>query len=191
VSKLLQAAEAIDWMVGRIAAAAGWLFLVCSLVICFDVVTRKFGYQIPGFGSTRLQELEWHLHTAIFAFWLGFAYLRNAHVRIDLIASRAGPRGNAWLELFGCLFFALPYCIVAIGVSADYAWIAWLYGEGSTSPSGLPHRFVPKGMIALGLILLFVALVSAFLRTLVFLFGPKDLRARSAFAGAKQGPSSP
>ena len=60
------------------------LFLLTILIICFDVLTRKIGYQLPGLGSTRLQELEWHLHTALFSFWIGVAYLKNQHVRIDL-----------------------------------------------------------------------------------------------------------
>ena len=72
---LLAASAAIERALYRVSMAAGWLFLVCTVVIVFDVLTRKFGYQLPGMGSTRLQELEWHLHTALFSFWLGTAYL--------------------------------------------------------------------------------------------------------------------
>ena len=53
-----------------------------------------FGFQLPGLGSTRLQELEWQLHTVLFTMWLGYAYLKNAHVRIDVFVggSPAGDR---------------------------------------------------------------------------------------------------
>jgi len=50
---------------------------------------------VRGFGSTRIGELEWHLHAAIFSFWLGFAYIRNAHVRIDVVTSHLLPRAHA------------------------------------------------------------------------------------------------
>lgn len=182
---LLAASAAIDRALGRIGRAAGWLFFACVGVICFDVVTRKFGYQLPGFGSTRLQELEWHLHAALFALWLGLAYVRNAHVRIDTFVAGAGPRTHAWLELAGVVLFALPYCLVGVYFGLDYTWTAWLRNEASESLSGLPYRVVPKGLIAAAFLLLLAGVASVAMRTLVFLFGPEQLRSRAAFAGAK------
>ena len=86
---LLAISDRINAIVQRIAYASGWLFLVATVIIIFDVLSRKFGFQIPGFGSTRLQELEWHVHTALFSFWLGMGYIRNTHVRVDVAASNA------------------------------------------------------------------------------------------------------
>lgn len=180
---MLAASEALERLIATIALAAGWLFLACTGVIVFDVVTRKVGYQLPDFGSTRLQELEWHLHAAIFALWLGLAYVRNAHVRIDVALRGASLRAQAWLELAGCVVFALPYCLVALYFSAEYAWIAWIYNEASISASGLSYRFIPKGVLSFGFLLLLAGIVSVMLRTVVYLFGPEALRGRSAFAG--------
>jgi TRAP-type mannitol/chloroaromatic compound transport system permease small subunit len=182
--RLLSVSQKLARFVETTALSSGLLFFVLTAVIVFDVVTRKFGYQLPGFGSTRLQELEWHLHAAIFAFWLGFAYVRNAHVRIDVITSHLRPRAHAWLELFGCLALALPYCLIAVYFTADFAWVSFFYREGSESASGLPWRFIPKGVIALGFALLLVAVLSVVLRVIVYLFGPAELRRASAFAGA-------
>jgi len=185
MTKLLAASRAIERIVEKIALAGGTLFFVLTVVIVFDVVTRKFGYQLAGFGSTRLQELEWHLHAAIFSFWLGFAYVKNAHVRIDVVTSHLRPRVHAWLELAGCAAFALPYCLVAFYFTTDFAWVSFVFGEASESASGLPWRFIPKGVIAAGLALLLLAVVSVALRVVVYLFGPAHLRSASAFAGAK------
>lgn len=184
MDKLLAISQAIARVIDKVAMAAGWLFLVCTAVIVLDVLSRKFGFQIPGLGSTRLQELEWHLHIALFSFWLGAAYIRNTHVRIDIAFANASPAKHAWAEFIGCLIFALPYCLIAIYFSFDFFWIAWEQNEYSENASGLPWRWVPKGMIFLGLVLLFAAVVSVFLRTVVFLFGPERLRSMAAFAGA-------
>ena len=62
--------------IGKIAAWAG---LALILVTIFDVITRRFFV----LGSTKLQEAEWHLHTILFVFCLGYAYMKDAHVRID------------------------------------------------------------------------------------------------------------
>jgi len=168
--------------------AAGWLFVVCVVVIVFDVVTRKFGFQLPEFGSTRLQELEWHLHTALFSFWLGTAYLKNAHVRIDILLAGVPARRQAWIEFVGIVAFALPYCLVAIYFSYDFFLTAWQFNEGSDSATGLPWRWVPKGIISIGLILLLAAAAAVGMRLVVFLWGPPELRAAAAFPGSKAEP---
>jgi TRAP-type mannitol/chloroaromatic compound transport system permease small subunit len=169
--RLEAVSAALERALARLAAAAAWLFLVAAAVIGFDVVTRKFGYQLPGFGSTRLQELQWHLHTALFAFWLGYAYTRDAHVRIDTLVAGAGARARAALELVGCLLIALPFCAVGLYFALDYSWTAWLRNEASESPSGLPYRFVPKGLIAAAFLLLTAAVVARALRALAALSG--------------------
>jgi len=157
--------------------AAGWLFIACTIVIVFDVLTRKLGFQLPGMGSTRLQEMEWHLHTALFSFWLGTAYIKNAHVRIDIAVAGAAPRTQAWIELLGVLVFALPYCLVAIYFSYDFTRTAWIFNEYSDSATGLPWRWIPKGIITAGLVLLLAAVVSVGLRTIVRLRSPQPERA--------------
>jgi TRAP-type mannitol/chloroaromatic compound transport system permease small subunit len=188
MERLLVVSKAIERALYAISMAAGWLFVACALVIVFDVLTRKFGYQLPGMGSTRLQELEWHLHTALFSFWLGTAYIKNAHVRIDIAVANAAPRTQAWIEFVGVLVFALPYCLVAIYFSYDFFRIAWEFNEYSDSATGLPWRWIPKGIISLGLVLLLAAVVSVGLRLAVYLWGPSRLKPAAAYAGAKDRP---
>ena len=70
---LLAYARAVERLLALVGRVAGWLVILNVVVICADVVTRKFGFQFPGMGSTRLQELEWHFHMALFMLWLGLA----------------------------------------------------------------------------------------------------------------------
>lgn len=170
---LLAASAAIERALYRVSMVAGWLFIVCTVVIVFDVLTRKFGYQLPGMGSTRLQELEWHLHTALFSFWLGTAYLKNAHVRIDILVADASERRRAWIEFLGVVIFAIPYCLIAIYFSFDFFHTAWQFNEYSDSATGLPWRWIPKGIISLGLVLLLAAVLAIGMRAVVTLWGPK------------------
>ena len=185
MDRLLAISNAINIVLNRIGAAVGWLFLLMTLVIIFDVLSRKFGFQIPGMGSTRLQELEWHLHTALFSFWLGVGYIRNTHVRIDVAVTHARPRTHAILEFLGCLIFALPYTLVAIYFAADFALISFIDMEGSESANGLPYRWIPKSFLLVGLVLLLFAVLSVFMRVIVFLHGPERLRVAASYGGAK------
>lgn len=173
MEKLLAASAAIERTLYRVSMAAGWLFIVCTVVIVFDVLTRKFGFQIPGMGSTRLQELEWHLHTALFCFWLGTAYLKNAHVRIDILVAGIPARRRAWIEFLGVVLFAIPYCLIAIYFSYDFFHTAWQFNEYSDSATGLPWRWIPKGIISIGLVLLLAAVLAVGMRLIATLWGGK------------------
>lgn len=177
---LLRVSDAIDHALGRIASVFGWLFIALVAVICWDVLTRKLGFQIPGFGSTPIQELEWHLHGALFLFWLGYAYIRNAHVRIDVFTANKTPRQQAKLEVFGILLFAIPYCLVATYFAFWFAEVSFVQNERSDAPNGLEWRWIMKGCLFLGLVLLDVAVASVLMRKLVQLFGPPDLAARAS-----------
>ncbi len=92
--------------VGRWGA---WLIVPLVLITVFDVTARKLVWiqiwLVHTFGrifeSTLLQELEWHVHTALFALVLGYGYIYNTHVRVDLIRETLAFRKKAWLEFLG------------------------------------------------------------------------------------------
>jgi TRAP-type mannitol/chloroaromatic compound transport system permease small subunit len=176
---LLKLADSVESVLRRIADAGAWAFIACIAVITLDVVTRKFGFQLPGVGSTRLQELEWHLHAVLFCTWLGYAYVRNAHVRIDVFVAHFTPRQKLWLELGCCIAFALPYLIVALPYAMDFFLTSWRQGEGSDAPTGLPSRWVVKGFLFLGFITVFAAVVAVLARCVVALFGSPEQAQRA------------
>ena len=130
----------------RIARLFGWLLLALVVVICWDVITRKMGFQIPGFGSTPIQELEWHLHGMLFLFWLGYAYVRNVHVRIDVFTGHLSWRRQAWLELLGIGIFAIPYCALATYYSWSFVVVSYLQNESSDAPNGLGIALDHQGL---------------------------------------------
>ena len=141
----------------------------------------------PIFGSTLLQELEWHSHTVLIALVLGFGYIWNTHVRVDLVRERVGFRHRAWLEFLGLTFFLIPYtCIVAYyaGMYAFDSWAInrpegcawWECGEISASLVGLSHRWIIKTILVFGFGVTIVAGFAVWLQVAVVLFGPKHWR---------------
>ncbi len=170
--RMLALAQFFDRVSRGAAAIAVWLFFVLVAVICIDVVTRKFNLPIPFLDSTRLQELEWHIHGALFLLCLGYSYLMNTHVRIDVLSTRAAPRTRAWIELLGCLFLALPFCIVLVAIGWDFFQQSFAQGERSDAATGLAYRWIIKGVIPVGIVLLLAAVIAVGLRQIAFLFGP-------------------
>jgi TRAP-type mannitol/chloroaromatic compound transport system permease small subunit len=169
---LLRTANALHRFLERVADASGWLLIVLMAVTCVDVVFRKFG--VVDFPYTKAQELEWHLHTAIFSFWLGFNYVVNAHPRVDSYTDRLGFRRKAWIEFAGCLVFALPYTAVLLWYGWDLVRTAWVFNESSDAALGLPYRWIIKGILYAGFWLLFLGIVSVLLRLIAYLFYRQD-----------------
>jgi len=167
--------EAISTGIGR---ASVWLMLLLMLVIVTDVTMRRWFV----IGSTKLQELEWHLHGALFLLCLGWAYTKNIHVRIELISERFNRRSAASIEMLGCLFFLLPYVAAILIFGYDYVAYSVKYSEASASATGLPFRWIIKSMIVVGFGLLGFAAFARLLESFVFLFGPKFLAEQTMFA---------
>jgi TRAP-type mannitol/chloroaromatic compound transport system permease small subunit len=186
---LAKAADVIDRCVIAIGRASTWLALPLAAVIIFDVITRRFLV----LGSTKLQEAEWHLHAVLFMFCVGFAYIVNAHVRIDLLRDKLSNRSKSWIEVIGCAVFAIPYVALLLVLSIDAAYDSYLVGEGSSAGTGLPHRWIIKSCMSVGFLLLLLACISVLLRHILLLFAPpalaREVRAimdgRSGFAAER------
>ena len=91
---LLAIAEYIRRILEWIAHASGWLLVIMATVITFDVLARKAGLQLP---YTKLQELEWHFHAAVFSLWMGYCYTINAHPSVDSFTEHLSLRRRAWI----------------------------------------------------------------------------------------------
>ncbi len=168
MNALLRLAEGLRRMLESVARASSWLLLFMAAVTCFDVLARKTGIPAP---LTKLQELEWHFHAALFSLWMGYGYTINAHPRVDSYTEHLPKRRKAWIELGGCLLFALPYMALVAFHSLDFVSESYLLAEKSDSTVGLSFRWFIKGLYAAGLWLVVLGIVSVLLRVIVFLFG--------------------
>ncbi len=175
MTALLSLARGLHTVLERIANASMWLLIVLMCVTCVDVVCRKLAPVFPDTFAfvpySKLQELEWHLHTALFSFWMGYNYVINAHPRVDSYVENLALRKRAWIEFFGIVLFALPYTYVVIFYGWDFWWQAWISGESSDAAQGLSHRWIIKGIYYIGLWLVLLGILTVLIRISAFLFG--------------------
>jgi TRAP-type mannitol/chloroaromatic compound transport system permease small subunit len=163
--------ERVRRMLEVVALASGWLLVVMTAVTCFDVLARKAGLPVP---LTKLQELEWHFHAAIFSLWMGYGYTINAHPRVDSFTEKLAFRRKAWIELFGCVFMALPYTALVAYHAVGFVTTSYNVAEQSESPFGLTHRWIIKAVYAAGIWLVLLGILSVLARVIVFLFGGRS-----------------
>jgi len=169
---LLRLQEFLDQVVIWVGRIGAWMSVPLMIVIVFDVITRRFFV----LGSTKLQEGEWHLHAILFLLCIGFTYIKDAHVRIDLVRERLNVTAQRWIELLGCLLFLIPYCLIVFWFSLTFLESSWNVGEASDSATGLPYRWAIKAFLPVGFFVMLLAGITVALRKFIELFGPPDLR---------------
>ena len=199
---MLRLSEFLRRFVDRVGRFGSWFALPMILITALDLTIRKTKFiriqgdpwQIwlrenvsPVFDSTLLQELEWHSHTALFALVLGFGYVWNTHVRVDLVRETLAFRKKAWLEFIGITIFLVPFTCIIIYFAFMYTYDSWTFnrdaacawwqcGEISASLVGLSHRWLIKAVLVFGLVVALLAGIAVWLQVAIALFGPKHWR---------------
>ena len=183
---IVKASDKLRALVDVIGRFGSWFILPLVLITCYDVLLRKLKFfyvwiletfgRVWIFESTLLQEMEWHMHTVLFTLVLGYGYIHNSHVRVDLVREKLSFRRKAWLELLGTSFFLIPYTCIVIWFAAIYAYDAYMTGEISASLVGLSHRWIIKSVLVAGLVVAAIAGIAVWLQTAVVLWGRQDQR---------------
>ena len=167
---LLNISSKLENILVGIGKLGAWLSLPLIAIIIFDIISRKFFV----LGSTKLQEMEWHLHAALFLLALGYAYLKNSHVRIEVIREGFSTKLKAILEVIGVVLFILPYTGLIIWFGIDFVSRSYGMNEVSSALTGLSHRWVIKSFVPMGMAFLWLAGISVLLRNISYLIGLKN-----------------
>jgi TRAP-type mannitol/chloroaromatic compound transport system permease small subunit len=112
------------------------------------------------------QYLEWELFVFLVLLTLGYAYVRGAHVRVDVIRERLGPRARSRIELIGLLLLMLPFTLVVVYYGIPYTIESYQAGEKLALGLGAPGRWLLKAAMPFGLGLFLIAAIIAAVRNL-------------------------
>lgn len=141
-------------------ALSAMLLLLLVANVFYDVIMRYLFNDV----SIAMQELEWHLFSALILFGIAYALKADAHVRVDIVYERLGPRPRAVIDIAGTLFFVWPFCVLIAWYGFGFAHEAWQMGEQSGDPGGLPHRWIVKSFIGLAFVMVMLSSIAFLLR---------------------------
>ena len=170
--------QILAWLIGAISGVnrivgevLSWLALVCVLV-CFAVVVQRYFFHSS---TLWMQDLYVWVSGAMFTAVAGFALLRDDHVRVDIFYRPASLRRKAVADLFGVVFFLLPFIFVVF----YYGWPAirrsWSFYEASGNIGGMPGLFVLKSFILVFGVLVGLQGLAMALRAILVLADQEDL----------------
>ncbi len=161
---------AVSDIIDRIGAALNrvvrWLILLAIFISAANALSRK----LLQFSSNGLLEVQWYLFAAVFMLSAGYVFLKNDHVRVDVLSQHLSARTRAWIDLAGIVLFLFPFCVFLIWQSWPLVAGAWASGETSPNAGGL-IRWPVYALVPLGIGMLLLQSVSEMIKRAAFLSG--------------------
>jgi len=167
---LLALSRQIDRMSWTAAKLAVLLVLVCAFISVGNALSRY----LFDLSSNAWLEMQWYLFAAIVM--LGAAHLlcTNGHIRVDLLYLRLHQRQRMMLDLFGLVFFVIPFSIMMVLYAWPWFVESWLIGETSANAGGL-IRWPVKILMPIGFGLLILQAISEVIKRVGALQGKISL----------------
>ena len=166
MSLLLSLSRLIDGLSTLIGKLAMWMILATTLISAGNAIIRK----TVGTSSNAWLEIQWYLFAAVFLLGAGYAFMKNAHVRIDFVSSKFSDRTRNWIDIGGILIFLFPLCYMMATLAWPVLAQAYESGEVSTNAGGL-IRWPVYALIPLGFALLMLQGLSELIKRAAFLTG--------------------
>ncbi|MEH6594817.1 MAG: TRAP transporter small permease subunit [Colwellia polaris] len=160
---MLKIADTFEAIILKASAICCWSSALLIVVIILNV-TMRYGFNN---GLILFEEIQWHLYAIGIMFGLSYAEITNSQVRVDVVASMLKPKTILKWEIFGAVFFIFPTIFVILFNSFDYVANSYMLGESSSSPLGMPFRWLIKAAIPASFILLAMAVLARMFRNII------------------------
>lgn len=163
---LLAISRGIDWLTRLIGRAVSWLVLVAVLVSAGNAIIRK----AFDMSSNSWLELQWYLFGAVFMLAAAHTLQENEHIRIDIFYGTRSKRTQDRIDLFGHVFFTLPFCLLMLWLLTPYVANSVRINEYSPNSGGL-ILWPAKALLLVGFILLTAQVISEIIKRIAIMAG--------------------
>jgi TRAP-type mannitol/chloroaromatic compound transport system permease small subunit len=163
---LLGFARGVDSINERIGKLVAWFVLAAVLVSAGNAIVRK----TLNTSSNAWLELQWYLFGAVFMLGAAWTLRCNEHIRIDILSSRFAKRSRDKLDVFGHIFFLLPFVLIHIWTSWPFFVSSFRSQEVSTNAGGLVV-WPAKAFVLVGFVLLLLQALSELIKRIAILRG--------------------
>lgn len=166
---LLALSRAIDRLNEFIGKWVAWLILLSILISAGNAVIRK----AFNMSSNAWLELQWYLFGAAFLLAAAYTLKQNEHIRIDIVYGMFSRRVQHWIDLFGHVFFLMPFVLLMIYYFVPYVSLSYRSGEMSSSAGGL-ILWPAKALLLVGFAQLGIQGVSEIIKKIAVMRGDME-----------------
>ena len=163
---LLVIARSIDRITEAIGKSVMWLILAAILISATNAILRK----AFNMSSNAWLELQWYLFGAAFLLASAYTLQQNEHIRIDIFYGSRSRRTQNWIDLFGHVFFLMPFVVLMSWLMVPYALQAFHSGQISTNAGGL-IIWPARALLAAGFLLLVFQGISEIIKKVAVIKG--------------------
>lgn len=163
---LLRCSRLVDRLSTFTGDMVAWAVVAVVLLSAGNALARKFLH----IASNAALEMQLYLFAAIFLISGAHTFLRNEHVRIDIIFAKLSQRSRMWIDIFGIVFFLLPVAIMTAWMTFPMLVQTFISGQTSGNTGGL--LIWPAWAIAVtGFVLLILQALSELVKRIAVLRG--------------------
>jgi TRAP-type mannitol/chloroaromatic compound transport system permease small subunit len=166
---LLALSRLIDTVNEAIGKWISWAIFVAVLVSAANAVIRK----TFNMSSNAWLELQWYLFGAAFLLAAAYTLKQNEHIRIDIVYGMFSRRVQHWIDLFGHVFFLMPFVVLMIVYFIEYVGLSYRTGEVSSSAGGL-ILWPAKALLLVGFAQLGFQGISEIIKKIAIMTGHMD-----------------
>lgn len=166
MQNLLKISSAIDALNTRIGQIVKWAILAAVLISAVNAIIRKVFNQ----SSNSWLEMQWYLFGAVFMLGAAYTFLKNEHIRIDVVTSHFAKRTRDWIDVVGHIFFLIPFCWIMIWHGIPFFQRSFAISEQSMNAGGL-IVWPAKILIPLGFVLLLIQAFSELIKRVAIIRG--------------------
>lgn len=156
MNALFRAAKQIDRASQSFGRLLAWLSVIMVMIGAFNALARYGGRAIGiNLSSNGWLEAQWYLFALVFLLGAAPTLAANRHVRVDVYYGRLSARRQALIDLLGCIFLLLPFCLFALVTSLPFVESSWSVWESSPDPGGLSRWPIKTAIpLAFGLLII-------------------------------------
>ena len=164
-----KAIAVLQRIINGVGALCAILLLLMILNVFYDVIMRYLFNDV----SIGMQELEWHLFSAMFLLGIAYTLNEDAHVRVDVFYDGFSGKTKALINIVGIVLFLIPFSLLVVHFADDFVYESFQLGERSGDPGGLPYRWLIKSVIPLSFMFLILSGVCFVLKQIQIFRGEK------------------
>ncbi len=154
-----------DRVIIGIGNTASWLIAVLIFAILVQVVLRYVFHK----SFVALEEIQWHLYAVVVMLSFSYSFVKDSHIRLDIMHSRFSKPTKEKIEIMGIILFLWPIIFIFFMHSLDFVAESFHVGERSDAPTGLGYRWAIKSIIPVAFFLLFCGSLSRLIRAIFYL----------------------
>ncbi|MCU0819468.1 MAG: TRAP transporter small permease subunit [Beijerinckiaceae bacterium] len=176
MQNLLKISGIIDALNTRVGQIVKWAILAAVVISTVNAVIRK----LFNISSNSWLEMQWYLFGAVFMLGAAYTFLKNEHIRIDVVTSHFAKRTRDWIDVVGHIFFLIPFCWIMIWHGWPFFMRSFEINEQSMNAGGLTV-WPAKILVPLGFVLLLLQAFSELIKRVAIIRG--DLEDANAVVG--------